>query len=169
MLYSTVHKLFTLYLQYILRDILQFDYSLQGALDHIKTEKRTCDLILGVGDAKVGLCFKSFISVGFCVHFCMNISILNYILIINNLYIRQLYVQETTLKPRGVELVGQVGGIALPISNTGVSGIWHINILAKLYPIVLKVNGEYLLNIKNNSFRNFSRAPLTVNTVKLWL
>lgn len=110
MLYSTVHKLFTLYLQYILRDILQFDYSLQGALDHIKTEKRTCDLILGVGDAKVGLCLKSFISVGFCVHFCMNISILNYILIINNLYIRQLYVQETTLKPRGVELVGQVGG-----------------------------------------------------------
>jgi len=39
--------------QFILRDILQFDYSLQGALDRIEKEKRTCDLILGVGDAKV--------------------------------------------------------------------------------------------------------------------
>lgn len=84
LLFSTVHELFALYLQYILRDILQFDYSLQGALDRIKKEKRTCDLILGVGDAKVGLCFRSFISIRFWVHFCMNISILNYIVIINN-------------------------------------------------------------------------------------
>lgn len=42
-----------LLLQYLLRDILQFDESLQKAMDRISSAHRTCDLILGVGDGKV--------------------------------------------------------------------------------------------------------------------
>ena len=38
---------------FILRDILQFDSSLQDAISRISSSNRTCDLILGVGDAKV--------------------------------------------------------------------------------------------------------------------
>lgn len=40
-------------LQYLLRDILQFDNSLQKAVQRITSAHRTCDLILGVGDGKV--------------------------------------------------------------------------------------------------------------------
>lgn len=39
-------------LQYLLRDILQFDKSLESAMERISNSKRTCDLILGVGDGK---------------------------------------------------------------------------------------------------------------------
>ena len=42
-------------LQYLLRDILQFDDSLQKAMHRISSAHRTCDLILGVGDGKVSL------------------------------------------------------------------------------------------------------------------
>ena len=42
-------------LQYLLRDILQFDFTLQDAMAHISSAHRTCDLILGVGDGKVGM------------------------------------------------------------------------------------------------------------------
>jgi isopenicillin-N N-acyltransferase-like protein len=38
---------------FILRDILQFDTTLDDAMKHIKGASRTCDLILGVGDGKV--------------------------------------------------------------------------------------------------------------------
>lgn len=38
---------------FILRDVLQFDNSLQDALDRMTNANRTCDLILGVGDGKV--------------------------------------------------------------------------------------------------------------------
>lgn len=40
---------------YLLRDILQFDSSLEEAKHRIQTVKRTCDLILGVGDGKAGM------------------------------------------------------------------------------------------------------------------
>eukprot|EP00049_Salpingoeca_infusionum_P004226 m.75950 g.75950 ORF g.75950 m.75950 type:complete len:455 (-) comp12468_c0_seq1:238-1602(-) len=43
---------------FILRDILQFDNTLQDALDRITNAHRTCDLILGVGDAKVDQGFR---------------------------------------------------------------------------------------------------------------
>ena len=39
--------------QYLLRDILQFEGSLHGAMSRIASARRTCDLILGVGDGKV--------------------------------------------------------------------------------------------------------------------
>ena len=39
---------------FLLRDILQFDDSLESALKRITNANRTCDLILGVGDGKVG-------------------------------------------------------------------------------------------------------------------
>jgi len=39
---------------YLLRDILQFDDSLQDSIDHITNANRTCDLILGVGDGTLG-------------------------------------------------------------------------------------------------------------------
>lgn len=39
--------------QYILRDILQFDGSLDEAVNRLSNAHRTCDLILGVGDGKV--------------------------------------------------------------------------------------------------------------------
>lgn len=38
---------------YILRDVLQFDSSLSDAMHRMKNAHRTCDLILGVGDAKI--------------------------------------------------------------------------------------------------------------------
>jgi exportin-7 len=38
---------------FLLRDILQFDNSLEMALNRITNANRTCDLILGVGDGKV--------------------------------------------------------------------------------------------------------------------
>ena len=37
---------------YILRDILQFDKSLQDSKMRVKTADRTCNLILGVGDGE---------------------------------------------------------------------------------------------------------------------
>ena len=40
-------------LQYLLRDILQFDNSLEKAMQRISSAHRTCDLILGVGDGEV--------------------------------------------------------------------------------------------------------------------
>jgi len=39
---------------YLLRDILQFDNSLADSEHRITTAKRTCDLILGVGDGNMG-------------------------------------------------------------------------------------------------------------------
>jgi len=39
---------------YLLRDILQFDLTIDDAIARIADEKRTCDLILGVGDGKLG-------------------------------------------------------------------------------------------------------------------
>ena len=41
-------------LQYLLRDVLQFDQTLMDAERRMTTAHRTCDLILGVGDGKVG-------------------------------------------------------------------------------------------------------------------
>lgn len=38
---------------YLLRDIIQFDKSLGDAMKRISSAKRTCDLILGVGDGKI--------------------------------------------------------------------------------------------------------------------
>ncbi len=37
---------------FMLREILQFDASLDAAIHRMKTKRRTCDLILGVGDGK---------------------------------------------------------------------------------------------------------------------
>jgi len=39
---------------FLLRDILQFDYTLDNAISRMATAHRTCDLILGVGDGKLG-------------------------------------------------------------------------------------------------------------------
>ncbi|KAL5014130.1 hypothetical protein ScPMuIL_008400 [Solemya velum] len=39
---------------YLLRDILQFDETLDDAVNRISNSARTCDLILGVGDGKLG-------------------------------------------------------------------------------------------------------------------
>jgi len=39
---------------YLLRDLLQFDKSLQDSIHHITYANRTCDLILGVGDGNLG-------------------------------------------------------------------------------------------------------------------
>ena len=41
-------------LQYLLRDVLQFDQTLLDAEKRMTNAHRTCDLILGVGDGKVG-------------------------------------------------------------------------------------------------------------------
>ena len=41
--------------QYLLRDILQFDATLTDSMSRITNAHRTCDLILGVGDGKVGI------------------------------------------------------------------------------------------------------------------
>jgi isopenicillin-N N-acyltransferase-like protein len=43
---------------YLLRDVLQFDADLGAAMSHLTAARRTCDLILGVGDGKGGL-FRS--------------------------------------------------------------------------------------------------------------
>jgi len=37
---------------WVLRDILQYDITLQDSISRMKNQKRTCDLILGVGDGK---------------------------------------------------------------------------------------------------------------------
>jgi len=37
---------------FLLRNILQFDDTLNASITRIKTAHRTCDLILGVGDGK---------------------------------------------------------------------------------------------------------------------
>merc|ERR1719197_32559 len=39
---------------FLLRDILQFDHTLDDATNRMANAKRTCDLILGVGDGKLG-------------------------------------------------------------------------------------------------------------------
>jgi hypothetical protein len=39
---------------YLLRDLLQFDKSLNDSIDRITNANRTCDLILGVGDGNMG-------------------------------------------------------------------------------------------------------------------
>jgi len=44
---------------YVLRDILQFDNTLDDAINRLENTKRTCDLILGVGDGKLGY-FRGF-------------------------------------------------------------------------------------------------------------
>jgi isopenicillin-N N-acyltransferase-like protein len=44
---------------FLLRDILQWDLTLNDSINRIKTAKRTCSLILGVGDGKMGQ-FRSF-------------------------------------------------------------------------------------------------------------
>ena len=38
---------------FLLRDLLQFETTLSGGIEHIKDAHRTCDLILGFGDGKV--------------------------------------------------------------------------------------------------------------------
>ena len=40
-------------IQYIIRDILQFDKTLDAAMERINSSRRTCALLLGVGDGKV--------------------------------------------------------------------------------------------------------------------
>ena len=44
---------------FLLRDILQFDYTLDDAINRMANAPRTCDLILGVGDGKLGY-FRAF-------------------------------------------------------------------------------------------------------------
>jgi len=44
-----------LLIQYLLRDILQYDVTLSDSMSRIANAHRTCDLILGVGDGKVGV------------------------------------------------------------------------------------------------------------------
>jgi len=39
---------------FILRDILQWDFSLDDAINRMANARRTCDLLLGVGDRKLG-------------------------------------------------------------------------------------------------------------------
>lgn len=39
---------------YLLRDILQFDNTIDDSINRIANSQRTCDLILGVGDGKMG-------------------------------------------------------------------------------------------------------------------
>jgi hypothetical protein len=41
--------------QFLLRDILQFDETIDDSINRIVSYPRTCDLILGVGDGKVHL------------------------------------------------------------------------------------------------------------------
>jgi len=42
------------YSKYLLRDILQFDNTLTDSMTRMTNAHRTCNLILGVGDGKVG-------------------------------------------------------------------------------------------------------------------
>lgn len=44
---------------FLLRDILQFDYTIDDAINRMINARRTCDLILGVGDGKLGI-FRAF-------------------------------------------------------------------------------------------------------------
>jgi len=44
---------------YLMRDILQFDLTVDNSIDRITSAHRTCDLILGVGDGKLGT-FRGF-------------------------------------------------------------------------------------------------------------
>lgn len=44
---------------FILRDILQFDTTIDDAINRMINSRRTCDLILGVGDGKLGI-FRAF-------------------------------------------------------------------------------------------------------------
>ena len=44
--------------QYLLRDILQFDNTLTDSMTRMTNAHRTCNLILGVGDGKVGKLLK---------------------------------------------------------------------------------------------------------------
>jgi hypothetical protein len=44
---------------FLLRDILQFDYTIDDAINRMVNSRRTCDLILGVGDGKLGI-FRAF-------------------------------------------------------------------------------------------------------------
>lgn len=44
---------------FILRDILQFDYTIDDATNRMINSRRTCNLILGVGDGKMGI-FRAF-------------------------------------------------------------------------------------------------------------
>lgn len=37
---------------YVLRDIIQFDKTLDETINRLETTRRTCNLILGVGDGK---------------------------------------------------------------------------------------------------------------------
>ena len=45
----------------MLRDILQFDNTLDDAINRMANTERTCNLILGVGDGKVGKIIKSYL------------------------------------------------------------------------------------------------------------
>ena len=51
--YLISHLSWSRSLQYVLRDILEFDKTLQDAVKRLSQAKRTCNLILGVGDGKV--------------------------------------------------------------------------------------------------------------------
>lgn len=44
---------------FILRDVLQFDHSINDTINRFNKAKRTCNLILGVGDGKAGY-FRGF-------------------------------------------------------------------------------------------------------------
>lgn len=45
---------------FLLRDVLQFDTTIDETIHRMKTTKRTCNLILGAGDGKKGGYFRSF-------------------------------------------------------------------------------------------------------------
>lgn len=47
------------YVQFLLRDILQYDLTIDDAINRMTNAKRTCDLILGVGDGKMNM-FRAF-------------------------------------------------------------------------------------------------------------
>ncbi len=44
---------------FLMRDIIQFDQTVDDSISRIANAKRTCDLILGVGDGKLGY-FRGF-------------------------------------------------------------------------------------------------------------
>lgn len=52
-----------------MRDIIQFDKTVDDSINRITTAHRTCDLILGVGDGKVIYLFLFFFSSFFPFHF----------------------------------------------------------------------------------------------------
>lgn len=53
--YLLLHCRFT----FLLRDILQYDKTLDDSIVRMETSRRTCNLILGVGDGKLGT-FRGF-------------------------------------------------------------------------------------------------------------